>query len=37
MLYFHAKNPQFDYILEILGMENVGLFYGHLAYFMAIC
>jgi hypothetical protein len=27
---FQTKNPKFGYILEGLGMENVGIFFGHL-------
>jgi hypothetical protein len=30
------KKSQFGYILEGLEMENVGIFYGHLEYFMVI-
>jgi hypothetical protein len=30
MVYFLTKNLNFGYILEGLGMMNVGIFYGHL-------
>jgi hypothetical protein len=30
------QKPQFGLILEGLGVENVGIFYDHLEYFMAI-
>jgi hypothetical protein len=33
---FSNQKYQFGYILEDLGMENVGLFYDHLEYFTAI-
>jgi hypothetical protein len=37
MVYFHTKYPKLiKYILESLGMENVGMFYGHLEYCKAI-
>jgi hypothetical protein len=36
MVYFNNKNSQFGYILEGLGMENVGIYYDHLEYFTAI-
>jgi hypothetical protein len=34
MAYFQTKNT--GYILESYAMEDVGTFYGHLVYFMAI-
>jgi hypothetical protein len=35
MAYVHTKNlPLTTFILEGLGIENVGMFYGHLEYFM---
>jgi hypothetical protein len=36
MVYFANQKYQFWCILEGLGMENVGLFYNHLAHFTAI-
>jgi hypothetical protein len=37
MVYFHTKQKsQLGYIFEGLGMEHVGMFYGHLEYFTAI-
>jgi hypothetical protein len=36
MVYFKTKKSQFEYILEGLGTENVGIFFGHLVSFMAI-
>jgi hypothetical protein len=33
---FSYQKSKFGYILEVLGMENVGIFYGHLEYFMTI-
>jgi hypothetical protein len=33
---FSNKKYQFGKILEGLAMEDVGIFYGHLVYFMAI-
>jgi hypothetical protein len=32
----YDQNYQFGYILEGLGMEAVGIFYGHLVSFLAI-
>jgi hypothetical protein len=32
---FYYQKSQFGYILEGLGMENVGIFYDHLEYIMA--
>jgi hypothetical protein len=32
---FAFKKYQFEYILDGLGIENVGIFYGHLVYIMA--
>jgi hypothetical protein len=29
-IYFNTNNPKQGYILESLGMENAGIFYGHL-------
>jgi hypothetical protein len=37
MVYFQTKKSQFGQILEGLTMENVGIFYGHLEYFTAMC
>jgi hypothetical protein len=36
MVCFRTKNPKYGYILEGLWMVNVGLFYDHLEYCMAI-
>jgi hypothetical protein len=36
MVYFQTKTPNFGLILEGLAMEDVSIFYGHLAYFTAI-
>jgi hypothetical protein len=33
---FSNQKSQFGYILEGLGMENVGIYYAHLEYFTAI-
>jgi hypothetical protein len=33
---FSNQKSQFGYILERLGMDNVGIFYEHLEYFTAI-
>jgi hypothetical protein len=33
---FSNQKSQFGYILEVLAMEDVGIFYEHLAYFNAI-
>jgi hypothetical protein len=35
-MYIHTKNPKLNTFLVGLGMENVGVLYGHLEYFMAI-
>jgi hypothetical protein len=35
MVYFHTKKSHLG-SLESLGMENIGIFYGHLVYFKAI-
>jgi hypothetical protein len=37
MVIFSNQKSQFGYILEGLEMENVGIFYGHLEYFTAMC
>jgi hypothetical protein len=34
--FFSYQNYQFVFILEGLGMENVGIFYEHLKYFPAV-
>jgi hypothetical protein len=34
---FSNQKPQFGLILEGLGIKNVGIFYDHLEYVMAIC
>jgi hypothetical protein len=36
MVYFQTKRSQFGKILEGLAMVDVGIFYGHLVYFMVI-
>jgi hypothetical protein len=37
MVYFRTKNPNYvGYVLEGLGMDDVGVFSGHLEYFMII-
>jgi hypothetical protein len=36
MAYFSNQKSHFGSILEGLGMEDGGLFYGHLVYFVAI-
>jgi hypothetical protein len=36
MAYFQTKNNSFGTFLEGLAMEDVGIFYGHLIYFLAI-
>jgi hypothetical protein len=36
MVCFQTKNPDLSKLLEGLRMENVGIFYDHLKYFMAI-
>jgi hypothetical protein len=36
MVYFQKQKSQFGQILEGLGFENVGIFYGPLEYFTAI-
>jgi hypothetical protein len=36
MAYFQTKNHNFGTFLEGLAMEDVGIFYGHLVYFVAI-
>jgi hypothetical protein len=33
---FSYQNYQFGKVFESLGMENVGIFYGQLVYFMAL-
>jgi hypothetical protein len=33
---FQTKKSQFGYISEVLGMENVIIFFDHLEYFIAI-
>jgi hypothetical protein len=33
---FQTKNPTLDNVLECLSMKDVGKFYGHLLYFVAI-
>jgi hypothetical protein len=37
MVFSHTKKSQFRYILEAIGMANVGIFDFHLEYFTAIC
>jgi hypothetical protein len=36
MAYFQTQIPQLGNTLEVLAMEDVGLFCGHLVYFTAI-
>jgi hypothetical protein len=37
MAYFQTQNPNLGiYVQEGLAMEDVGIFYGHLVYFMVI-
>jgi hypothetical protein len=36
MVCFHTKNPNFGYILEDLGLENIGMLAGHLEFFTVI-
>jgi hypothetical protein len=35
-VYIAYQKSQFGFILEGLGLKNVGIFYGHLGYFMVI-
>jgi hypothetical protein len=37
MVYFQTKKFQPEYIFEILRIENVAIFYGHLECFTAFC
>jgi hypothetical protein len=36
MTYFQTKNPNLGGIFDGVSMEDVGIFYGHLDYFMAM-
>jgi hypothetical protein len=37
MVLFSNQKSQFQYILEGLAMGNLGVFYGHLVYFISNC
>jgi hypothetical protein len=36
MVYFQTKNPNTGKILEVLAMEDSGIFYDHFVYFIAL-
>jgi hypothetical protein len=37
MVYFHTKIPNLEIYFEGLGIENVGICYGHWEYFTTLC